>query len=59
MKYNPEIHHRSSMRYTGYDYSSPGHYFITICIQDRKCILGNIVDGEMQLSDIGNIASQK
>jgi REP element-mobilizing transposase RayT len=36
----------------------PGEYFVTICTYERKCIFGEIVDGEMQLSEIGNIARQ-
>lgn len=38
-----------------WDYSSPANYFITICINERKCILGNIVDGKMVLSKFGEI----
>ena len=56
MKYNPEIHHRRSIRLKGYDYSQNGAYFITLCAQDRKPIFGKIVDGEMQLNQFGVIA---
>ncbi len=31
MKYNPEIHHRRSIRLKGHDYAGGGLYFITIC----------------------------
>ena len=37
---------RKSTRLKGYDYSTPGAYFITICTDNRKCILSNIVVGE-------------
>ena len=37
---------RKPTRLKGYDYSTPGAYFITICVKDRKCILSNIVVGE-------------
>ncbi len=30
-QYNPDIHHRHSIRLKGYDYSQEGLYFITIC----------------------------
>ena len=43
MKYNPEIHHRRSIRLKGYDYGSNGAYDITICTQDREHIWGEIV----------------
>jgi hypothetical protein len=50
-----ETHHRRLIRLKGYDYSQIGHYFITICTQNRECILGNVVDGKMQLSKIGQL----
>jgi putative transposase len=56
MKYNPEIHHRRSIRLRGYDYSQAGLYFITICTKDREYLFGKIADGEMVLNDAGKIA---
>lgn len=41
--YNPNIHHRKSIRMKGYDYSKKGLYFITICTAGRKCLFGKIV----------------
>jgi REP element-mobilizing transposase RayT len=58
MKYNPEKHHRRSIRLQGYDYSQPGAYFITICTKDRKYLFGNIIDGKMVLNEYGKIAQQ-
>ncbi|MGH7601113.1 MAG: transposase [bacterium] len=55
MSYDPEIHHRRSIRLKGYDYSQAGAYFITICTHDRECIFGEIRDGQMQLNEIGKI----
>ncbi|MFO8011466.1 MAG: transposase [Dehalococcoidia bacterium] len=43
MTYNPEIHHRRSIRLKGYDYSRAGLYFITVCTYNRLPILGEIV----------------
>lgn len=31
MPYNPEIHHRRSIRLKSHDYAGGGLYFITIC----------------------------
>jgi putative transposase len=59
MKYNPEIHHRRSIRLRGYDYSRAGLYFITICTKDRECFFGKIADGEMVLNDAGKIAYEE
>jgi len=43
MKYNPEIHHRRSIRLKNYDYSKRGLYFITICTKDQLSLFGNVV----------------
>ncbi|MDR2345275.1 MAG: hypothetical protein LBE18_04345, partial [Planctomycetaceae bacterium] len=45
-KYNPNIHHRRSIRLKEYDYSQAGLYFITICTPNRECIFGEIRRGE-------------
>ncbi|MBN1930055.1 MAG: hypothetical protein JW786_00415 [Desulfobacterales bacterium] len=58
MKYNPDIHHRRSIRLKGYDYSHAGLYFITICTQDRLCLFGKIENGAMVLSDAGKMANK-
>ncbi|WPD22285.1 MAG: transposase [Candidatus Electrothrix scaldis] len=42
MKYNPDIHHRRSIRLRNYDYTRAGAYFVTICVQHRECLLGHI-----------------
>ena len=36
---------RKHIRLPEYDYSAPGAYFITICTQDRSCILSDILVG--------------
>ena len=58
--YNPNIHHRKSIRLKGYDYSQAGLYFITICVNDRECLFGEIVgvenfQPEMILNDAGKM----
>ena len=50
MKYNPEIHHRKSIRLKDYDYSSEGLYFITICAYQMEHLFGKIIDGKMILN---------
>lgn len=55
-KYNPNIHHRRSIRLKGYDYAHAGLYFVTICCQDRVCRFGEVVDGEMVLNELGTVA---
>ena len=56
-RYDPHKHHRRSIRLPGYDYRSAGAYFVTICVLRGECLLGNIVDGEMQQSELGRIAA--
>ena len=58
MKYNPDVHHRRSIRLKGYDYSQPGAYFITICTYRRACLLGDVIEGDMHLNPLGNMAWQ-
>ena len=47
-----------STRLKYWDYSSNGAYFITICTKNREYFLGEIIDGEMQLSEIGKIVQK-
>ena len=56
MSYNPNIHHRRSIRLKEYDYSQAGLYFITICVKNNACLFGTIIDGKICLSAIGAIA---
>jgi len=44
---------RRSTRLQGYDYSQEGAYYITICTQDRLCLFGDVINGEMLLNDRG------
>ncbi len=52
-KYDPDIHHRRSIRLKGYDYSQPGLYSITICVEKKECLFGHVVDGKMVLNEAG------
>ena len=54
---------RKSTRLKGYDYSTTGAYFVTICTHNRKCILSNIVGAihelpENKLTQYGELAEQ-
>lgn len=59
MSCDPEHHHRRSIRLPGYDYTSPGAYFVTLCTADRTCLFGDVVDGVMQLNEYGEIAQRE
>ncbi len=58
MPYDPVHHHRRSIRLQGYDYSRAGAYFVTILVKSRACVLGEVVEGEMHLSEIGEIVEE-
>ncbi len=55
MPYDPEKHHRRSIRLKGYGYAQPGAYFVTIVTQNRVCLFGRVVDGKMMLNEWGRI----
>ncbi len=50
---------RKNIRLNGYDYSQKGYYFITICTQNRECLLSNITPcrGEHCSSDSSIISN--
>jgi REP element-mobilizing transposase RayT len=58
-QYNPNIHHRRSIRLKGYNYAKEGLYFITICCQDKWPVFGKIIEGEMHLNEFGTIAQNE
>ncbi len=47
---------RKSMRLKYWDYSTPWWYFVTISTQNHKNYFGDVMNGNMQLNEIGNIA---
>jgi putative transposase len=55
MRFDPERHHRRSIRWRGWDYGWAGAYFVTLCVQERLCLFGGVVDGEMRLSVAGMV----
>lgn len=46
---------RKTIRLKNYDYTQNGLYFITICVQERLCLFGNIVDNSMLLNQAGRM----
>ncbi len=47
-----------SARLKGWDYSSDGAYFITICTKDREEFFGDVKNGKMVLNEIGQVANE-
>lgn len=53
---NNHFRQRKSPRLHGYDYAQNGAYFVTICTHNREHIFGQITNGDMELSGLGQIA---
>jgi len=58
MTYDAKKHLRRSVRLKGYDYASPGWYYVTICTHDRSFLFGEIVESQMRRSGTGEIAQE-
>jgi REP element-mobilizing transposase RayT len=55
----PKRHNRRSIRLRGFDYASPGAYFVTLNVKHRRPIFGTLRDGVMHLNDIGRIVHEE
>ena len=51
----PGFRCRQSMRLKGYDYTQSGMYFVTICVQNKLCLFGDIINDQMKCNDAGNM----
>ena len=58
MSYDPNKHHRRSIRLKGYDYSQSGYYYITLCVKNMDYLFGEIVDHQMILNDAGKMVEK-
>jgi putative transposase len=59
VSYDPERHHRRSIRLQGYDYAQAGAYFLTLCTLGRARLLGRVTRGVVELTDIGRIVAEE
>jgi putative transposase len=53
MRYDPNKHHRRSIRLAGYPYYKPGLYYVTFATHNLEHLFGRIEKGEMRLNKIG------
>ena len=58
-RYNPDIHHRRSVRLKGYDYCQAGTYFVTICVHSRECLFERVEHGTVALNEYGQIVAEE
>jgi len=50
---------RKPNRLPGYDYSLPGYYYVTICVQDRLPLLARAVNGIILVNEYGKIVKHQ
>ncbi len=50
---------RRSIRLADYDYSQDGTYFLTLCVHDRACLFGEVVDGVMRINELGQVTTSE
>jgi REP element-mobilizing transposase RayT len=56
---DPETKRRRSIRLPGLDYARSGPFFVTICSENRVCLFGDVVNGEMKLNSFGRIVEEE
>ncbi len=49
-------HNRQSIRLQTHDYAADGMYFVTICVEGRECLLGDVVNEKLVLNSRGRFA---
>ena len=58
MPYDPNRHHRRSIRLHGYDYRRPGAYFVTICVHGRQRLFGTIDGDALRPNQAGQMVAR-
>jgi putative transposase len=51
-------HCRKNIRLRGFNYGSNGSYFVTICTIERKLFFGDVLNKDIILNDVGEIAQR-
>ncbi|MFU8826550.1 MAG: transposase [Brevefilum sp.] len=55
----PMADRKKYRRYPGWDYTTPGAYFVTICTQQRRNFFGAVIDGKMELNPLGEVVKEE
>lgn len=53
-----QLPNRQSIRKKGWDYATPGWYFVTANTHSRAALFGTVVNGRMVLSEYGRVAGE-
>lgn len=59
MTFTSSLPQRRSTRLKNYDYAQEGHYFITICCYEQRCLFGAVKEGHMHLNTLGKLVQQE
>jgi REP element-mobilizing transposase RayT len=59
MNFDPQKHHRRSIRLKHYDYSQGGAYYVTVNVQNRERLFGEIVNFQMILNQAGRMVDEQ
>jgi len=55
---NGPLPRRKNLRLTGYDYAQPGSYYVTIVVQERRLLFGEVADGEVHPRRAGDVVDR-
>lgn len=50
---------RRSIRKKDRDHAYPAAYFVTLCVQGRQCLFGEVIDDQCVLNTYGRVANQE
>ena len=53
-----DIYRPETTRLKDWNYASSGYYFVTICEKNRSCVFGDIYDGTVTLTSLGQAAME-
>lgn len=57
--YNPNTHHRKSIRLKEYDYTNANWYYVTICSLNKENVFSKVANNKVVLNDIGLIVQEE
>ena len=58
-RYNPDLHHRRSVRLRQFDYTKAGAYFVTVCTYNYELLFGEIPCDAIRLNEFGEIVAEE
>jgi REP element-mobilizing transposase RayT len=59
MKFDPQFHHRHSIRIPGIDYTQAGSYFITMATKNKESLFGEFLNNVMICNNLAAIVQEE